>query len=102
MPTARLGVGLRLDGRCLTLGAVQNGVRSLKMQACSGKNRDQLWMFRTAADGSVTIENASLKAVRGEASQSDQVVVYAGNPAKKISVHAGIPYPDQTRQFRLA
>ena len=102
VPTARLGVGLALDGKCLTLGAVQNGVRSLEMRACDGENRDQLWMFRTASDGSVTIENASLTAVRGEASQSEQVVVYAGNPAKKIPVHAGVPYPDETRQFRLA
>lgn len=102
VPTARLGTGLLLDGKCLTLGAVRNGVRSLEMRACNGADRDQLWMFRTASDGSVTIENASLIAVRGEASQSDQIVVYAGNPAKKTPVHAGIPYPDQTRQFRLA
>lgn len=102
VPTARLGVGLLLDGKCLTLGATGNGVRSLEMRACDGGNRNQLWMFRTASDGSVTIENASLVAVRGEASQSDQVVVYAGNPAKKTAVHAGVPYPDQTRQFRLA
>lgn len=101
VPTTQVGFGLVLNGKCLALGAVQNGRRSLEMQACNSKNRDQLWMFRTVSDKVVMIQNASLTAVRGEASLGEQIFVYPGDPAKKDPPYGWQPYPDEGRHFRL-
>ncbi|GAA3223800.1 ricin-type beta-trefoil lectin domain protein [Actinocorallia longicatena] len=101
VPSRALGVQLRLNGRCLTLGPVADGRRTVSLAACRKGRRAQLWLFDSGENGRHLIHSATVKLLKGEAGQGDQIVLYAGDPDRKIPVHAGIPYPDPARLFRI-
>ncbi|WP_214417024.1 RICIN domain-containing protein [Sphaerisporangium fuscum] len=122
VPVSGQTVRLQLNGRCMALGPARRGGSSLGpvssgvysigpsgregysvvLARCSRQGKGQLWELESQSDGTVTLKSAPSAASRGRLARGyQQVVVYAGDPVKKIPVYAGAPRTDKTLRFTI-
>ncbi|GAB3963270.1 hypothetical protein GCM10029978_020530 [Actinoallomurus acanthiterrae] len=88
LPDARLGgYGLRINGRCLTLGAIgDRDRRAVALAPCNAGNRDQLWVFGIRTDGTTRVMNPRTQFILW----ADMTTVYGAGD-----------YPDNHRFFNI-
>ncbi|WP_049558745.1 RICIN domain-containing protein [Nonomuraea sp. SBT364] len=81
-------VQVRHRDRCLALGRVNGGKRSVVLAACGKASKGQRWLLERQPGGAVTLKSATTRATRLVAS-----------PTKNANVHAKAAYPKKSLKF---